>query len=280
MRADLRRGKFLQHPHGGGRGKHPADAVLLDDAPPDAAVGPDRRALKHHRRHARQQRGVDDIGVTHDPAYIRGAEEDAAGPAAENRRHGGRQRHRVAADVALHTFGPAGGAGGIQNAGDLAGLQPGDRHLCVQVLLAQEGVVHVALRHRAHLRQAAVHQQHVPRRVAALVDGRVQQRLIRNDFPRPAARIGGNNQRRARVVDARRQAVGGEAAEHHRVDSADARAGKQKDLRLGDHRHIDQHPVAAPDAERQQHRRRPVYFGVQLAKSEGALLTGLRRDGD
>ena len=280
MRADLRCGKFLQHANGGRRGKHPADAVLLDDAPPDAAVGPDGRALKHHRRHARQQRGVDDIGVAHHPADIRGAEEDAAGAAAENRRHSGRQRYGVAADVALYALGFAGSARGIQNAGDVAGFQPRHRHRRVQVLLAQAGVVHVTLHHRAHLRKPSIHQQHVPGRVAALVDSRVQQRLVGDRFSRPAPRIGGDNQRRPRVVDAGRQAVGGKAAEHHRVNSADARAGQQEDLRLGDHRHIDQHPVAAPDAERQQHRRRPVHLGVQLAKGESALLAGFRRNGD
>ena len=59
-----------------------------------------------------------------------------------------------------------------------------------------------------------------------------------------------------RVVDARGEAGGGEAAEHHRVDRADARAGEDREAGLGDHRHVDDHPVAALDAQRLHHRRR------------------------
>ena len=68
-----------------------------------------------------------------------------------------------------------------------------------------------------------------------------------------------------RVVDARREARRGEAAEHDRVDGADARAGEHREHRLGNHRHVDQHAIAAADAERLQHRRDAIHLGVQLA---------------
>ena len=50
--------------------------------------------------------------------------------------------------------------------------------------------------------------------------------------------------RRFGVVDADREFVRGKAAEHHRVDGADAGAGEHRDGRLGDHRHVDDHAVA------------------------------------
>ena len=37
---------------------------------------------------------------------------------------------------------------------------------------------------------------------------------------------------------------GGEAAEHHRMDRADAGAGEHADHRLRDHRHVEDDPVA------------------------------------
>ena len=59
---------------------------------------------------------------------------------------------------------------------------------------------------------------------------------------------------------------GGEAAEHHRVHGADPRAGEHRDDRLGDHRHVDHHPVALLDPE-----------AAQGAGERGHLLEQLRR---
>ena len=74
-----------------------------------------------------------------------------------------------------------------------------------------------------------------------------------------------------RVVDARGEARRGEAAEHHRVDRADARAGEHREHRLGDHRHVDQHAVALAHALRLEHRGEAVHLGVQLAVRVAAV---------
>ena len=65
--------------------------------------------------------------------------------------------------------------------------------------------------------------------------------------------------------DAVGQAVGREAAEHHRVDGADARAGQHGVGRLGDHRQVDGDAVALLDAELLQHVGHAADFAVQLA---------------
>src|SRR5690606_23855524 len=45
------------------------------------------------------------------------------------------------------------------------------------------------------------------------------------------------------IDDAPGQRLGGEATEYHRVDRADARTGQHGHHGLGDHRHVDGHPV-------------------------------------
>jgi hypothetical protein len=80
-------------------------------------------------------------------------------------------------------------------------------------------------------------------------DGEIEQRLIFNDPARLDAAARGEHDLRLGVVDARRELLGGEAAEHHRMHRADPPACEHGDDRLGNHRHIDQHRVARRDAE-------------------------------
>ena len=52
----------------------------------------------------------------------------------------------------------------------------------------------------------------------------------------------------AAVVDAGLEGLGAEAAEHHHVDGADARAGEHDDRQLGDHRQVEGDAVTLLDA--------------------------------
>ncbi len=88
----------------------------------------------------------------------------------------------------------------------------------------------------------------------ALLDGRrffqrqVDVVLERNDFsPAPAA-VRSDEERRLGVVVALGDGIGAEAAEDDAVRSADTRAGQHRDHQLGNHRHIERHPVAGLDA--------------------------------
>ena len=99
----------------------------------------------------------------------------------------------------------------------------------------------------------------------------IEQGFIFDDPARLDSAARGQNDLWLGVVDAGRKLLGGEAPEHHRVDGADARACKHGDDRLGDHRHIDENPVARlnPEiAEDGAERRRLV---EQLTISEGAF---------
>src|SRR6185369_12716358 len=115
------------------------------------------RALVHDGGHAGDERAIDDVTVAHHPADVGGGEEGLAGIAAVDVLHGGGQRHGIAAGVALHALGLAGGAGGVEDVAGFGGFQPGDRHDGVDVLGAQGSVVHVpAFDPRHGLVQAAI----------------------------------------------------------------------------------------------------------------------------
>ena len=65
------------------------------------------------------------------------------------------------------------------------------------------------------------------------------------------------------------QRVRREAPEHHRVHRPDAGAGQHGHRQLGDHRHVDGHPVAPADAEPAQHVGEPGHLHQQLAVGDG-----------
>jgi hypothetical protein len=109
------------------------------------------------------------------------------------------------------------------------------------------------------------------------VDRGVEQRLVRDEPVRldPARRR--HDRLRLGVLDPLRELMRGESAEDHRVHGADPRAGEHRDHSLGDHRHVDDHAVAALHALRAQ---RPGEGGDQVAELTvrvGALRVGDRR---
>ncbi len=271
---------FLQHADRGRCGEHDRHAILLDDLPPDAAVGADRRALVEDRRHAGDQRAIDDVAVPDHPPDVARGEKGLALVAAVDQLHGRGECDRVAAGVALHALGLAGGAAGVEDVARLGALEPRAGHLIVEVRVAQRRVVHVAAGNPGHRCQPAVDEQHRGGRRLRQADRLVEQALVGHGLAAARARVRAHDHLRRRVVDACGEAHRGEPAEHHRVDRTDARARQHGEHRFRDHRHVDQHAIAAADAERAEHRRHAVHFAVQLAERVGRVLTGLGRDVD
>ena len=121
--------------------------------------------------------------------------------------------------------------------------------------------------------------------VAGENDRKIKQGLVFDDPARLDSAARSQNDLGLRVVDAGGELLGGEAAEHHRVHGADARARKHGDDRLGDHRHIDENPVARlnPEiAEDGAERRRLIHeFAIgegAFRRSDGAVV--VKRDPD
>ena len=108
-------------------------------------------------------------------------------------------------------------------------------------------------------------------------DREIEQRLVLNDPARLDATARGENDLRLGVVDAGCKLLGGEAAEHHRMNGADPRASEHGDDRFGNHRHIDQHPVARGYAEIDERCAERRGLLEKFVVGEGALrpVTGL-----
>src|SRR3546814_7981758 len=73
--------------------------------------------------------------------------------------------------------------------------------------------------------------------------------LQRHGLAAAQALVGGDDQLRLAVAHAVGDGVGGEAAEHHRVDRADARAGQHRHGGVDYHRQVDGDAVALRSEE-------------------------------
>ncbi len=95
--------------------------------------------------------------------------------------------------------------------------------------------------------------------------------------------VRGHDECRLGVLDTAGEAFGREAAEHHRVNGADARAGEHGVGRLGNHRQVDRDPVALLDAVRLQNVGELAHALMQLAISDLLFLgriVAFPNDGD
>src|SRR5262249_18844716 len=109
--------------------------------------------------------------------------------------------------------------------------------------------------------------------VAGERDRLVEQRLVFDDAADLEAAARRQDELRLGVVDAGRELVRGEAAEHDRVYRADARASEHGDHRFRHHGHIEDEAIARRDAEIAQDRREHLRLDLQAVIADGALLT-------
>ena len=107
-------------------------------------------------------------------------------------------------------------------------------------------------------------------------DRLVEQRLVFDDAADLEAAARRQDELRLGVVDAGRELVRGEAAEHHRVHRADARASEHGDHRFRHHGHIEDDAIALRDAEIAQDRGEHLRLHLQAVIADGALLTRKR----
>ena len=278
--AQERRVLLFEHAHGSGRAEHHGDAVLLHQLPPDAAMGPRGQALVQDGRHAADQRAVDDVAMPHHPADVAGAEIGLAGLGAKNMLHAGGQRHGVTAAVALHALGLAGGAAGVQRVTGVGGFQPDAGNHRGGALFAQSAPEMVPPGNDIHGGELAVCQQDRLRFVAGQRDGGVEQRLVGHDFAAARTGVGADDQRGLRIFDARGQRARGETAKHHRVDGSNAGTGQHGEHGVGNHGHVNQHPVAGAHTQQLHGGGHALNFVVQLGVGVDALGVGFGGNGD
>ena len=101
------------------------------------------------------------------------------------------------------------------------------------------------------------------------LDRHIQQGLIGNHLIGLDAAGRGKDHLRLAVIDAGRQFIGGETAEHHRVNRANPRTGQHAEHRLGNHRHINDDSVALDHAQAGQHTGKTGYLIQQVLVAIG-----------
>ncbi len=249
---------LLDRPDRGRRGEQRLDPVLGDHPPERARVGrADRLALVEHRGRADDQRRVDDVGVADDPADVGGSPPDVAGRGVVDRsaatrpspRRGRRCRARC----------PWACRWCRRCRGRRAGRSRPPRRTAagsVRPALHRQVPVDVApFDHRASTCGRCLTTT-AAGGCSASSSAWSTSGLYSTTRPGSSPQDAVTTHLGPGVVDADGELVGGEAAEHHRVHGADARAGQHRDHGLGDHRHVDDDPVALGDAESRAARRR------------------------
>ena len=203
-----------------GRGVEDVHAVLVDHLPETAGIGEGGHALEQQGGGARQQRTIDQVAVSGDPAHIGRTPVDVALLVLEHVAERVVRVHHVAAAGVHHALRLAGAAAGVQNEQRVLRVH----HLRLAVLVHVLQLVvqpHIAaLLHRGRPPQALGH-DHLLHAGAGLQ--RLVHHPLHGDLLVAAVQaVAGKHHRGLCVLYAVAQALRAEAAEHHAVDRTDA----------------------------------------------------------
>ena len=234
-----------QRPDRGRRGVDDVDLVLVANLPEAGHARIVRHALENHRGGAVRERSIDDVAVPGDPADVGGAPVDVAVVVVEDVLVRHRHVDVVAAGRVQHAFRLPGRARGVEDEQRVLRV-----HVLARTLRGHDlgGLVVPDVAHRIHvdLAAGAANDDHVID-AADLGDGGIGIGLERHFATAAHAFIRRDDDLGLAVLDAPGERVGREAAEHHRVDGADARASEHGVDGLRDHRQVDGDAIALHD---------------------------------
>ncbi len=206
-----------------------------------------------------------------DPADIGRAPIDLAGPVIERQFMAEADPDQIAAGGMKHALGLAGRSRGIEDEQRILRVHRFGPALGGR-LLDQIVIPEIAIAHRdVATGRADDNDFFQPRRVVAR---RIDIGLERDLLAAAPAFVGGDHQSRSAILDPPGERFGREAAEHHRMDRPDPRAGQDRHRGFGDHRHIDGDAVALGHALGLQRIGEAADVAVQLAIGDAARLFG------
>ena len=235
----------------GRRGVEDVDLVLVDDFPEPRVARIIRHAFEHQRGRAVRERSVDDVAVAGDPADVGGAPVDVAVVIVEHVLVRHRGVDQIAAGGVQHALRFSGRARRIENEQRVLRV-----HLRARTLRRHHvgGVVVPDVASGQHVDGCAGAPDHDDVVDAAdLVDRRIGVGLERHLAAAAQTFVGGDDDLRLAVLDPAGERFRREAAEHHGMDGADARAGEDGVSRLRNHRQVDGDAVALFDVAVAQH---------------------------
>ena len=266
---------FLDGAERGWRSEQGTGAVLGNHPPERARIRrADRLALVKDRGAAMQKRAIDDVAVADHPADVGGGPPHFARIDAVEIFHRPFERDHVAAIVAHHAFRPPGRARGVEN---VERIGRSHRHAVIdragvnERMIANRRPIMIAAGDHGRFRLRPLQDQACARLVLRKRNRFVEKRLVVHDAAGLDAAARRQNHFRLCVVDAGRQFARREAAEHHRVNGADARAGEHGDHGFRHHGHVEDDAVALFDAEIAQHGGEHLRLGQQPVVGQRSL---------
>ena len=271
----------------GGRGRvELIDVPLLNGLPVAVRVGVRGNGFKHHGGRAVGHRAVDDVRVAGDPADVGRAEVDVAVVVVEYVLMSGARIDHVPADRVLHTLGLPRRSRGIENEKRILGVHDltsaiGVRvgHQLVPPAVAASLHIHGKVRAIDHDagRYLGVHARI---RVGHSLIGHG---LHQDGLVAAMGAVAGDDSGAGGIHDAVGERVRGKAAEHNRMDRANAGAGQHGNGQFGHHRQVDGDAVALVDAARLEHVGEFADLFVQFLVGQRGIfprLVALPDDGD
>ncbi len=252
------------------------DPLAFGDAPENAGIGVQRRAVVEHDRCARRE--CRDEPVPHHPTGRREIEHDVAGPNVRVQHVLLAVLEQRAARAVHDAFGHARGAGGIQNVERMR-----ERHgfgLELRVGLDEVGEQH-PVRQPAQLRCAVAIRDHDDRAQLGQPRGdRADERQRVDALAVVEVAIRREQHLRLDLPEAIENRVRSEVRRARRPDGADARGREHRDDGFGSIRDESRDAVAAADAERAQACRDTGDLPREIAPAELAALAALVRGHD
>ena len=229
------------------------DVPLLNGLPVAVRVGIGGNGFKHHGGRAVGHRAIYDVRMAGDPADVGRAEVDVAVVVVEDVLVRGARIDHVSPDRVLHALGLPRGAGGIEDEERILGVH--DLASAVGVRIGHQLVppkvaasLHIHGKVRAIDHDAGRYLSiHARVRVGHSLVG---YRLHQDGLIATMGAVAGNDSGASRINDAVGERVRGKAAEHNRVNRANAGAGQHSNGQFGHHRQIDGDAVALVDAAR------------------------------
>lgn len=263
----------LEQTQGSGGNVELSDLVLVDHVPVAGEVGVGRGTLENNGGASQEQRSIDDVGVTSDPADITTAEEAVIVVDVKDILSGHGSTQEVTGGGVHDTLGLSGGTGGVKQEQRVFRVDGLGRQV-VGVLLDLLVPPEVTAGGPGDLSTGTLVDKHAGD-IRALLQSFVDNTLSTNDLATTAALVSGDDDLGASVQHTIAQRVGGETGEDDGMNSTDTGDGEEGNERLGNHRKVDGNSVTLLDTLLLQSPGDTGDLTQEFTVGDGAALIGL-----
>lgn len=263
----------LEQTQGGGGNVELGDLVLVDHIPVAGEVGVGRGTLEDDGGASQEQRSIDDVGVTSDPADITTTEEAVIVVDVKDVLAGQSSTQEVTCGGVHDTLGLSGGTGGVEQEQRVFRVDGLGRQV-VRVFLDLLVPPDVTAGGPGDLSTGTLVDEHAGN-IRALLKSLVDNTLGTNDLTTTTALVSGDDDLGASVQHTIAQRVGGETGKDDGVNGSDTGDGEEGNDGLGNHRKVDSNSVTLLDTLLLQSPGDTGDLTQQFTVGDGATLIGL-----